>query len=373
MLTRVLDSIIDRTPIWLRLPSSELVAFTAGSLLLIATLVAVAALAVPFAWSSDIRWADALSAEISTPVTLLLRALHYATPLVLAGAAVALAGRAGLINVGVEGQLCLGAFVTAVVAGNYPFMHWCPDPARTALSLMAAMAFGALLGWISGWGRARRNVHEVLTTLFLGFAVIYFINFLLQFSALRAPAGGAATVKIPESASILLRWPELLQGTRATGADLVLPSLVLLALWWFLFRTYPGLWLRGVGVNPEAHDRQRVGWSRVRLQTMALTLSGAIAGFVGWQHVLGDVRHYPDAFRPGFGWLGLGLAFASRQGLGWILWGGFCLGLAKAVAIGLSARFAWPSDTAALADAVVLAAIFLCRRWHDRHKPWSVD
>lgn len=362
--------LLNRLPPWL--PSKSQTAVVAGLGQFVATLLAVAALAVPFAWTSDVTWGEAMSSEFSSPASLLLRALHYAAPLILAGLAAALAGQAGLINAGIEGQLCLGAFVTAVWAGNYGFMSWCPDVLRTMLSLFLAIGFGAALGFICGWGRARRNVHEVLSSLFLGFAAIYTINALLGFPMLREAGGGAATREISQTASRFLRWPELLSA-RATPADFVLPCLLVSAAAWFLYRTYPGLWLRGVGVNPEAHDRQRVGWSGVRMQILALTLSGAVAGIVGWQYILGDGRQYPDAFRPGYGWLGLGLAFAARHKLGWILWGGGCLGFAKALATGLSNRLSWPSETAALTDAAVLAAVFLARRWYDRHKPWSND
>jgi simple sugar transport system permease protein len=227
--------------------------------------------------------------------------LFKTTPLILTGLAVALPLRAGLFNIGAEGQLTLGAFATAMVGAHAASL---PAVVAVPLALVAGVAGGALVGAVAGALKAWRGAHEVINTIMLNFIVRAVMvglgaHFFEREQIHTTPI--AASAQLPR----LSRWIGALHGS-AVNASLFLALAVALAAWWFVERTRAGFRLRAVGASPDAAETS--GISVPRVQFFALTLSGGVAGLVGANFVLGYKHYYEDGFSGGIGYIGIAVA-----------------------------------------------------------------
>ncbi len=192
------------------------------------------------------------------------------TALLFPALGIALAFRAGLFNIGAEGQLLAGAFF-AGVAG--PMLQMPPALGIIVLFLLAAIG-GGLWGGIAGWMKARFNANEIISTLMLNFVAAY-VTLDLVSGPLRGPeASGAETAWLPAA-----YWlPTLIPHTRLSIAILIALA-VAVALYFLLSRTVFGYELRAAGDAPEAARRN--GVNIARMTWLPLALSGAIAGLGG--------------------------------------------------------------------------------------------
>jgi general nucleoside transport system permease protein len=231
--------------------------------------------------------------------------LFKTTPLIFTGLSVAIALRAGLFNIGAEGQLTVGAFFTALVG-----MHAGALPAAVAvpLALVAGAAGGALVGAIAGALKAWRGAHEVINTIMLNFIVR---AVMVGVGAHLFEREQIHTAPIADSAELprLGRFIAALHGSAANTA-LFVALAVALAAWWLIERTRAGFRLRAVGASPDAAATS--GISVPRVQFAALALSGAVAGLVGANFVLGYKHYYEDGFSGGMGYMGIAVAVLGR-------------------------------------------------------------
>lgn len=226
--------------------------------------------------------------------------LKETTPLLVAGIAVFIALKAGLFNIGVEGQLLIGAFAAAVVG------HHVKGYPGIAISLLAGMAAGMLWALPAGLIKALRNGHEVITTIMLNNIAIYVTQYL---------AGGP--FKDPESQSPRTQMidPSVsLASIKITPSMQVNPALILglllvvgISVW--LFRTVSGYELRATGANATAAKFAGVNAKKVIISSMCW--SGAIGGLAGALQVLAYEGHYFDGFSPGYGFTSLGVALLA--------------------------------------------------------------
>ncbi len=231
--------------------------------------------------------------------------LFKTTPLVFTGLAVAIALRAGLFNIGAEGQLTVGAFATALVGMHAASL---PPVVAVTLALVAGAAGGALVGALAGALKAWRGAHEVINTIMLNFivrAVMVGVGAHLFEREQIHTAPIAATAELPR----LGKWLSALHGS-AANASLFLALAVALLTWWLVERTRAGFRLRAVGASPDAAATS--GISVPRVQFFALALSGAVAGLVGANFVLGYKHYYEDGFSGGIGYMGIAVAVLGR-------------------------------------------------------------
>jgi len=240
--------------------------------------------------------------------------LFYATPLIFTGLAVALALQCGLLNIGAEGQLYVGAFAAAWVGFTLTSL---PGLALTVLAILAAMLAGGVWGAIPGWLKARFLSHEVINTIMLNFVAIGLVSYLTQVH-FKAPSDPIMqTDQIAEKAA-LPRFAELLAPFGIDfPARIPLNLAFLLAMgavflvWFFLHRTSWGYELRAVGANPTAAE---YGGISIKRQTvLALAISGGLAGLVGVNEVLGYRYRYYHNFSPGYGFGGIAVALLGRN------------------------------------------------------------
>jgi len=233
--------------------------------------------------------------------------LYKATTLTFTGLAVALGIRAGLFNIGAEGQLAAGGFAAAVVGLLLPAgMPW---PLTLPIYLLAAALGGGMVGALPGWLRSRFGAHEVITTIMLNFVVLALLGYLVAEHLHTPETLHTETIRsgaLPRLADVVPAF----HGS-AANASIVLAVLAALAVGWFLFRTRPGFELRAVGLQPDAAEYGGVRVGRVWWQ--ALAASGALAGLGGLNYVLGYKQYYEEGFATGSGFLGIAVALVGRN------------------------------------------------------------
>lgn len=252
--------------------------------------------------------------------------LHYATPLIFTGLAVAVAFRCGLLNIGAEGQLYVAAFATAWVGmkfggtvvnifGKEENWSWMSLPSflLIPLCILAAVVIGGLWGAIPGLLKAKFGSHEVINTIMLNFIGIALVSYLTQYHYKIPGDPILQTAPIGEAARI----PRLNEFLPFISHDVPLNIAFILALvmcvlvYVFLWKTKWGYELRAVGENPSAAEYG--GISPKRQIVIAMTLSGALAGMVAIGEVLGTRYNYYHDFSAQWGFLGIAVALLGRN------------------------------------------------------------
>jgi len=286
------------------------------------------------------------------------RTLQDATPLALTGLAVALAFRAGLFNIGVEGQMVLGALAAGVVgvmlgegAGFPPFL-------AGGVALLAAVLTGALWAALAGWLRAVWRVHEVLATIMLNFVGYALASYVLMRPGVKEPGPVPQTPALADGA----RFPELTTGL---SSGILLAVAVAIAIALLLRRTRVGFELRTVGHRPEA---ARAGGVRVRRTlVLAMTLSGALAGLAGADQVLGVHGRYIEGFSPGYGFLGIAVAFLAVNRPLAVLPAALLFGALKSGSLAMDALTTVPREIVLMLQALVLV-FMAAEAWSARRR-----
>jgi len=266
--------------------------------------LAVSAVLIWGAGANPIKaYAALLEGSIGSVAALANTAVR-ATPLILGGLAVGLGFKAGLWNIGGEGQMYLGA-ATATVVGIIPL----PIPAWLHLLLTVVAGFAGGVLWIltPAFLRAYRGVSEVVSTLMLNYVAGYFISWLLHEPSPLAEKG----TFFPMSPSILpsARLPILVKGTSMHGGLIL--AIVLGVVLHFVLRYTPfGFRTRMVGGNPET--ARYAGVPIARQIFLVLLVCGGIGGLAGASEVLGLKWRLFDYFVSGVGYEGLALAILAN-------------------------------------------------------------
>lgn len=216
------------------------------------------------------------------------------TPYIIAALAVVLGFKAGLFNIGAEGQLLLGA-LTAAWIGTWSWLAGTPPLLAVPFVLVAGAVGGMVWGFIPGVLKARTGAHEVITTIMLNAIALGIASFLITS---RDPAllieEGASTPHTREVAASV-RLPILVEGT-GLHLGIVLALALCAATWFVLQRTTPGFEIRTVGISREAARYAGIRVDRTVIAVM--TASGALAGIAGAAEVIGGGSGYltPGAF-----------------------------------------------------------------------------
>jgi len=226
--------------------------------------------------------------------------LRETTPLLLAGIAVFLALRAGLFNIGVEGQLVMGAATAAWVSLSIP------GPLGMVLAVLAGACAGAVWALPAGWIKAYRGGHEVITTIMLN-NIAGFVTTALVAGPLRDPKQESTTTAKLAAESMLPNLFESPPLRISSALILGLILLTLLALW--LKRSVAGFELSLTGANIKAAELAGVNTRRTIVQ--AMLVSGAIGGFAGAIQVLAYEGRFFSGFSPGYGFDALGVALLA--------------------------------------------------------------
>lgn len=288
------------------------------------------------------------------------KTLGKATPLVLSGLAVTIGLRAGLFNIGAQGQLISGALATAWA--GYA-IQGLPVVIHLPLALSIGALFGGLVGWIAGALKAYRGIHEVITTIMLNSIVISLADYL-------------ASGPFKEPGQPLTRTPPALESAllpKIFGLPLGFFIAIALAYaaWWVFRRTTTGFRLETVGRNKNAAWYAGIGVKRSVL--LAMTVGGAVAGLGGGIETLGVTGRFEPAFNAGLGFDGITIALLGRAHPLGIIPGAILIGGMRAGAASMQFSAAVAPEMVDLLMALILFFVSapLLARWLRRGKGLS--
>lgn len=226
-----------------------------------------------------------------------------AVPLILVALGIAIAFRAGVFNIGAEGQIVVGvacAAATALALAGQPGFVILP------LSLLAGMAGGAFWAGFAGWLKARLGVNEILSTVMLNYVAFQIYDFLLRGpmidpNELTTGSGTPQSVRLAKEV-----WLDrLIPGFRLHDGIFIALALAVL-VWLLLWRTTAGFRMRAAGAEPKAARYAGINVRRSLIAAMAL--SGALAGLAGAVEVVGVHHRAIQNISAGYGFSGIVVA-----------------------------------------------------------------
>jgi simple sugar transport system permease protein len=274
--------------------------------------------------------------------------LFAATPLILAGLAVAVGFQAGLFNIGVQGQMLIGGMAGLWVG----FSIDVPMILHIPLALIAAIIGGALWGAIAGFLKARTGAHEVITTIMLNFIAIFLVDYLLQ-SSLFQQAGRNDPISQPANASA--QFPTLIGSYRLNIGFLI--ALVAVGfVWWLMYRSTIGFEFRAVGFNPDGgrYAGMNVAWIYVSVMAVA----GALAGIAGANQILGlEPYRGISNFAGTIGFDAIALALLGRSNPIGVLLAGLLFGALRAGGREMQGAAGIPIDLVLVLQALIIVMI----------------
>jgi simple sugar transport system permease protein len=236
-------------------------------------------------------------------------------PIILTGLAVSIPLRAGLWNIGAEGQLYMGAFAASWIALFLP-ISMAVLPLMVLFGILAGMAWA----FVPGILRAKFNLNEIISTLLLNYVAIYWVEYLVY-----GPMRGKEVYNFPYSDlfpdyAILPRF----FGTRFHVGILISLALAL-AIYLLIRKTSFGFQVKVVGSNPKAAEFAGISREKVIISTMLI--GGAIAGFAGMMEVSGLHLRLRAAVSPGYGYTGIPVALLARGNPAFVIAAAFLFGL----------------------------------------------
>jgi len=238
--------------------------------------------------------------------------LYYATSFIFTGLAVAVCFHANLFNIGVDGQAYIAGLGAALVALHMGFL---PGYSLALVAIIAAALFGAAFAAIPGYLQAYRDSHIVITTIMFNFIASAIMGYLLV-NVMRVPgqmnaetAGFPLTARIPQVQEVMaafgVQWPET-----PFNLSFLLALLTAFGVWLLIWRTRLGYEIRVVGANPVAAIYG--GVSPARITVISTLISGALAGGLAVNVILGQEHRLILEFTAGFGFVGIAVALMGR-------------------------------------------------------------
>ena len=271
--------------------------------------------------------------------------LFKTTPLILTGLAVSVAFKVGLFNIGAEGQLAAGSFVTAVCGAALPASL--PGPIAVVLSVLAGMLAGGALAGLAGVLKIRYGAHEVINTIMLNFIV----------SALLLWAGNAHFFVHYTTHTRTISDNAMLHDLGITGSavntSLLLALGLAAAVAYFFSRTRRGFEWRAVGHNPRAAQNGGVQFAGVVIG--AMVASGALAGAVGANYVLGYKHYYEQGIGSGNGFMDIAVALLGRNHPAGIVLAALLMGTLSHGGLGVAEQV--PKELVQILQAIIVLAV----------------
>jgi simple sugar transport system permease protein len=292
-----------------------IIALVLGGIIMLATGVDFESIGVAF---------GALFTGSVGSVSALSETLTAAAPLTLAGLGLALGFRAGLFNIGAEGQLILGG-MAAVAAG---FMIHAPAYIHLPLALLAGMLVGAVWAAIAGWLKAATGAHEVITTIMLNFIAMRLADYMLRNPPIqKAGRSDPISESVLPSAQLpkLLTW---LDPTLRVHLGIIITLVAVGVVYWLLFKTTTGFEFRSSGSNPDAS--RYAGMRSSLIIVLVMACSGALAGLAGANQVLGVLGRASPGFSGGAGFDAIAVALLGRSHPVGVLLAGLLFGALEA-------------------------------------------
>ncbi|MFV2064651.1 MAG: ABC transporter permease [Chloroflexota bacterium] len=281
--------------------------------------------------------------------------LTFATPLLLAGLGVGLAFRAGLFNIGANGQFLLGA-LAAVAVGTA--VQDLPPPIAIPLAILAGIIAGGVWGFIPGILKAMSGAHEVVTTIMLNFVAIGIVAAVVS-GPLDQPGSPSPITDEVGNAAL----PILIGRNGHLG--IVLAVLAAIGVYWLLNRMTLGFEIRAVGANPDA--ARAAGMRPAFIIVLTMVIAGALAGLAGTVVLLGVTQSMTASFGTSVGFDSIAVALLGRSNPFGIVLAALLFGGMRAGAPLMQISAGIPAELVDVLQAVILlflvATPYLLRRW----------
>lgn len=278
----------------------------------------------------------------------LMETLTIATPLITAGLGVALAFRAGLFNIGAQGQIIMAGILAAWVG----FALHLPVGLHLLLVLVAGIVGGAIWGGLVGLLKARTGAHEVIVTIMFNYVALYFLGYLLNTPAFQRPGESNPISPILDSTAV---YPQILGSQYRLHLGFLLAIAATVLVWWLLNRSTVGFEFRAVGANPKAAQTAGINVSRSTILVMAI--AGALAGMSGVAQVAGTEKVLTDGVAATYGFDAITVALLGRS----TPWGTFAAGLLfgafRAGAVQMQIQTGTPIDIVLVVQSLIVLFI----------------
>ncbi|MDT0197103.1 ABC transporter permease [Arthrobacter sp. AB6] len=277
-----------------------------------------------------------------------METLTIATPLITAGLGVALAFRAGLFNIGAQGQIIVAGILAAWVG----FALDLPVGLHLLLVLVAGIIGGAFWGGLVGLLKARTGAHEVILTIMFNYIALYFLRYLLNTPAFQRPGESNPISPILDPTAV---YPQIFGTQYRLHLGFLLAIATTVLVWWLLNRSTVGFEFRAVGANPKAAQTAGINVSRSTILVMAL--AGGLAGMSGVAQVAGTEKVLTDGVAATYGFDAITVALLGRS----TPWGTFAAGLLfgafRAGAVQMQIQTGTPIDIVLVVQSLIVLFI----------------
>jgi general nucleoside transport system permease protein len=272
----------------------------------------------------------------------IVNTLVQATPLILAGLAVGIGFKAGLFNIGAQGQFLVGALAAAAVgvslSGQAPVV-------AIPLAIVAGMLAGLAYGFLPGFLKAYTGAHEVVTTIMLNYVAIQLIAYVVSGPLRGENVSFARTADVGNAALPVV-------AGREGHIGILFAAIAVPMIAWLLYRSTLGFEIRTVGANPEA--ARYAGMHPRLLIVLTMSLAGLLAGLAGATEILGQVGHMPAAYATSVGFDAIAVALLGRAHPAGILLAGTLFGAMRAGAGLMQIQAGIPVQMVNVLQAVIL-------------------
>jgi simple sugar transport system permease protein len=233
--------------------------------------------------------------------------LFKATPLIFTGLSVAFAFKAGLFNIGAEGQMIIGGFASAWAGFTFYYLPWF---VLIPVTILFAFLGGAFWAFIAGYLKAKYGSHEVINTIMLNFIAAALVSYLIN-DLFNVPA----TIHSPEVSghSYLARFDSFTSLFKGSPFNITFILALICCIIFFVFinKTSSGYRIRALGLNRHAAEYAKMNVKKIIVLTMCL--SGGIAGLASTNFIFGYKHYYELGFTDGAGYIGIAVALIARN------------------------------------------------------------
>lgn len=281
-----------------RLPNQDII----GSLFAILLAFAVGSVIIVMMGHSPL---DAFSALLKGAVgnrRAVFNTIAMSIPLMFTGLAVAVGQRGGMLNIGAEGQLYIGAMGYAVFALTFPNL---PKLLMLPIGFLIGMIAGGLWGAIPGYLKAKRGINEVIVCIMLNYVASLFTSYLVN-GPFKGEGMEAHTDPLPAAAQI-----ERYASDSILGNSIIVAVIFVIMLYFLLWKTNLGYKIRAVGLNRTAGEAAGVDVTSIIVVTMIIC--GAMAALAGITEISGNISRFRENFSPSFGFSGIAVSILARN------------------------------------------------------------
>lgn len=291
--------------------------------------------------------------------------LVTATPYIFAGLSVALGFRAGLFNIGAEGQFFIGALCSAFIGYSIKGL---PMIIHLPLAIGAGALGGAVWGMIPGYLKARFGAHEVVNTIMMNWIAFRLSDWLLT-GPMQASNFRPVTPNVQATAEL----PRFFEDPLRFNLGFFLALLFAYIVYWFLFKTTLGFEVRSVGANPDA--AKYAGMNIVKNFVLVMSFAGALAGLAGTAQVLGVDHWVGQGFSAGYGFDAIALALLGKSHPFGVVLAALLFGFLRSGATNMQSIAGIPIDIISIIQGLVIVFIAAPAiiRWLYRIKSLKVE